>query len=140
MTSYSKTRSVEWLLAAMMVAWGLGLLLPGNTMELPAYRLLGAIAPESVWSAWSLSIGAVRMAALYINGSYRRTPLIRATCSLLGAMWWVVLGYCFFTAAPAPYAAGLMWFPVLVAFEGYSVARGAQDSYHTGALQRWRVD
>jgi len=51
----SQTRSVEWLLASMMVAWGVGLMLPGDTMLLPQYRLLAAIAPEPVWAAWSLS-------------------------------------------------------------------------------------
>jgi hypothetical protein len=73
----SQTRSVEWLLASMMVAWGFGLLLPGDTMSLPQHRMLGALAPEFVWAAWSISIGAVRVLALYINGSWRRTPLFR---------------------------------------------------------------
>lgn len=54
----TQTRSVEWLLAAMMLAWGVGLLFPGNTMSLPQYRLLNDLAPEFVWAAWSLTIGA----------------------------------------------------------------------------------
>lgn len=138
MTSgYHQTRSVEWLLASMMVAWGIGLLLPGNSMELPAYRLLGAIAPEPVWAAWSISIGLLRMLALYINGSWRKTPLVRAVSSLFGAFWWVVLGYCFLKSGPWPYPAGVAWFPVLFLFECYSISRGARDSYHSGALQRW---
>jgi hypothetical protein len=135
----SQTRSVEWLLASMMVAWGAGLLLPGDTLSLPQYRLLAAIASEPLWASWSLSMGAVRMVALYVNGSWRRTPLIRAFCAILGMAWWLVLGFMFVAAAEAgnPFAAGLMWFPVFIIFEGYSVVRGARDSYHSGALQRW---
>lgn len=90
----SQTRSVEWLLASMMVAWGVGLMLPGDTMSLPQYRMLGAIAPEYVWAAWSVSMGAVRLVALYINGSWRRTPLFRVTGAGLGLIWWLVLGFC----------------------------------------------
>ena len=122
-----------------MVAWAIGLMLPGDPLSLPQYRLLGELAPEPVWAAWSLSMGSVRMVALYINGSWRRTPLIRAFCSILGMIWWSVLGFMFVASAQAgqPFAAGLMWFPVFILFEGYSVVRGAQDSYHSGALQRW---
>lgn len=135
----SQTRSVEWLLASMMVAWGVGLMLPGDTMSLPQYRLLGAIAPEYVWAAWSVSIGGIRVLALYINGSWRRTPLFRVAGASLGMIWWLVLGFLFKAAADGSGAisAGLLWFPVFIFFEGYSIVRGARDSYHTGALQRW---
>jgi len=135
----SQTRSVEWLLASMMVAWGVGLMLPGDTMLLPQYRLLAAIAPEPVWAAWSLSMGSIRIIALYVNGSWRRTPLLRVMGATLGLIWWLVLGFLFKSAADGSGAlpAGLMWFPVFIGFEGYSIVRGARDSYHTGALQRW---
>jgi hypothetical protein len=135
----SQTRSVEWLLACMMVAWGIGLLLPGDTMSLPQFRMLGVIAPEPVWAVWSISMGAVRVAALYINGSWRRTPLLRVLGASFGLIWWLVLGFLFKTSADGgPVPAGLLWFPVFIAFEGYSIVRGARDSYHTGALQRWQ--
>lgn len=111
---------------------------PGDTMALRSYRLLAVIAPEYVWAAWSLSIGAIRMIALYINGSWRRTPLIRAVCAMLGLIWWVVLGFLFNVSAdPGPFPAGLMFYFGFVGFEGYSIYRGARDSYHSGALHRW---
>lgn len=134
----TQTRSVEWMLAAMMLAWGIGLMLPGDTMSLPQYRMLGAIAPETVWAAWSISIGTVRIIALYVNGAWRRTPLIRAFGAILGIVWWLVLGFLFAAAAGnGPLPADLWWFAVFIGFEGYSVCRGARDSYHSGALQRW---
>ena len=139
MYSGTQTRSVEWCLGGLMVAWGLGLMLPGNTMELPAYRYLGALAPEYVWAAWSLSIGGLRIVALFVNGAYFRTPLIRAGCSLLGLIWWLVLGFLLRAGGgEGALPAALMWYPVFVGFEGYSVYRGARDSFHTGALRRWR--
>lgn len=134
----TQTRSVEWLLACMMVAWGIGLMLPGDTMEIPRYRLLGAIMPDYGWAAWSIAIGGVRMVALYINGAWRRTPLVRAVCAMLGLIWWIVLGFLFSAGAdPGAPTPGLLWFPVFIGFEGYSIIRGARDSYHSGALHRW---
>jgi hypothetical protein len=81
-------------------------------------------------------MGAVRLVTLYVNGSWRRTPLIRAFCAILGMAWWLVLGSCSLRPRKSdPSTAGLMWFPVFIAFEGYSVVRGARDPYHSGALQ-----
>lgn len=135
----TQTRSVEWLLAAMMVAWGVGLLLPGDTMALTQYRLLRDMAPEFVWAAWSIGIGGLRFVALYVNGSWRRTPLIRAGCAVFGIIWWLLLAVLFIPASVGPMPAGLMWFPVFIIFEGYSAFRGARDAYHSGALQKWSM-
>jgi len=122
----------------MMLAWGIGLLLPGDTLTLPQYRLLGEIAPEPVWAAWSVCVGGLRLVALYINGSWRRTPLIRSSCSIFGMIWWTLLMVLFLGSRTAgPIGAGMLWFPIFILFEGYSAYRSARDSYHSGALQRW---
>lgn len=135
----AQTRSVEWLLAGLMLAWGIGLILPGNTMALAGYRHLAALAPEPAWAAWSIALGGVRIAALYGNGSWFRTPLVRAGGSVLGTIWWLVLGFLMFNGAQGgPLPAELMWFPVFCGFELYSAFRGARDSYHSGALKRWQ--
>src|SRR5690242_10634342 len=94
----TQTRSVEWLLACMMIMWGFGLLLPGDSLSLPQYHMLGLIAPEPVWASWSVSIGTVRVVALYINGSWRRTPLIRGLCAILGMIWWAILAFLFISS------------------------------------------
>lgn len=76
--------------------------------------------------------------ALYINGSWRRTPLFRVAGAGLGLIWWLVLGFLFKTSADGgPLPAGLMWFPVFILFEGYMV-RGARDAYHTGHCRNGR--
>lgn len=136
---HATDRVCEWLLACLMLAWGIGLMLPGNTMELYNYRYLGAIAPEIVWTAWSLAIALIRLGALYVNGSHYRTPLVRAGCSMLGIIWWLVLGALFYVGTRGgPVPAALLWYPVLCGFEGYSVYRSAKDSYHSGALKKWQ--
>lgn len=133
----SQTRSVEWLLAACMMAWGFGLLMPGDTMQLANYRHLGAVASEAVWAGFSLGVGMARLVALYVNGEYFRTPLIRAVGAVLGMIWWAVLGVLFFTAArDGPVPAALLFYPVFMGFEAYSAYRSARDSYHTGALRK----
>jgi hypothetical protein len=44
-------------------------------------------------------MGAVRLVTLYVNDSWRRTPLVRAFCAILGMAWWLVLGFMFVAAA-----------------------------------------
>ena len=134
-------RLVEWLFAGMMLCWGCWLLNPGwETFGNPQYAALAAIAREEVWGVWSIAVGATRMVALIINGRYRRTPLLRLGCSLLGLIWWLVLIYLFVvTPQPNP-EVGLSWYPVFVLFEAISCRRSAADAFHADAFRGlpWR--
>ncbi|GJE06345.1 hypothetical protein AOPFMNJM_1661 [Methylobacterium jeotgali] len=129
-------RAIEWLFTALMLAWGGWLLMPWDTFKSPQYALLAAIAGESVWGAWSVSIGLIRAAALYVNGAHRRTPAIRAFCAMLGFVWWLVLAYLFLTMPGAPPFAGFSWYPVLMVFEVMCIWRSAADGYHSRAFTR----
>ena len=134
-----RTRSVEWMLALLMVAWGLALLAPMDTFASPVYRYLAALAPEEVWGAFSVGIGASRMVALYVNGAWRRTPLIRAGGAVLGVVWWITLGFLVaFGTQGQPFPAGLAFYPVCIAFEALSCFRSGFDAHEAGALTRAR--
>lgn len=135
-------RLCEWLFASMMMAWGSWLLIPAwNTFDAPQYALLKSVASENVWGVWSISVGVVRCAALYINGSHRKTPIVRMACAWLGMMWWASLSVLFLSAPVVNPAAGFAWYPVFIAFEGVCVWRSAADAYHSRAFQkRGRVD
>lgn len=129
-------RLVEWLFAAMMLFWGLYLLLPMRTFDLPQYALLRAIADEQVWAAFSIGIGGMRMAALVVNGQMRQTPLVRALGAGLGVIWWLVMTYLFFTAPLEAPPAGVVWYPLFVLFEGYSLLRSGADTFVAGTFRR----
>ena len=136
---YVQTRVTEWLLASLMVAWGLAVALPGDTLAPAGYRLLAALAPEPVWAAVSLAIGLMRMTALTVNGRWRRSPLLRAGGAAWGIGWWLVLGWLTWLGSdPAAVPAAHANYPVLALAEAHSVWRGAGDAYRSGAWRRWR--
>ena len=134
-TSAYPDRVVEWMFATMMAAWGCYLLLPMPTFENPQYAVLATIAPEEVWGVFSLSIAVVRMAALYVNGSWRRTPAIRCLCSILGVIWWCSMVFLILAAPQQHPAAGLVWYPIFGLFEGLSCWRSAADAFHARAFR-----
>ena len=129
-------RAIEWLFSAMMVAWGVYLMLPLNTFAAPQYALLAALAEEKVWGIWSVSIGVMRMVALYINGAVRQTPIVRMGGALFGVVWWAVLTWLFLTAPSGVTPAGVVWYPIFALAEMYSVLRSAGDAWISGAFRR----
>ncbi len=128
-------RLIEWLFACMMLSWGVWLLLPLHTFLNPQYAALAALAPEPVWGSFSVSIAAIRMAALWINGSWRRSPAIRCACSVLGVVWWLSMVFLAVAAAPDHPPAGLTWYPWLVVFELISCWRSTADAFYSDAFR-----
>lgn len=133
-----RTRSVEWLLACLMLTWGVILLAPSESFTLPAYRWLATMGEERVWGGLALGIGTLRVAALYVNGSWRRTPLIRAFGAVVCLMWWVSVGaLLIFGVEPGkPLPAGFAFYPVFALFEAYSCYRSGLDAREYDALRR----
>jgi hypothetical protein len=133
-----RTRTVEWLLAALMVGWGIFLLMPWTTFDAPLYHWLALLAGERTWGSFSVAIGALRMVALYINGSWRRTPLIRAFAAVMGLIWWIVIGFLISFGVHGAPPADLLFFPIFAYFEAYSCYRSGQDAHDYGSLRRGR--
>lgn len=133
-----RTRSVEWLLSCLMLTWGVILLAPNDSFANPAYQWLATIGEERVWGGLALGIGALRVVALYVNGSWRRTPLIRAFAAVVGLMWWVSVGaLLIFGVEPGkPVPAGFAFYPVFALFEAYSCYRSGLDARESDALRR----
>ncbi len=123
------TRSVEYLLAWVMVAWSLRVVWPGDVMMGPAFRYLIAIAPEPIWGWFGLIVGILRVYALARNGHWRRSPHWRLTGAALGLNWWLML-FVLYTAAVMDGAPDfpMRWsFAVFIYFEAYSCFRCGQD-------------
>jgi hypothetical protein len=127
-----RTRAVEYMLALLQLAWGLAVVSPLVTLSGPNYRTLTAIAPEVVWGNFAIAIGGLRLAALIINGQWRRTPLLRAIGAGCGVMWWIVLGGLYVIAANEGA-------PVVIFFEFFSMYRCGIDIHEMGALRSPRV-
>ena len=133
--STSPTRALEVALAAFMVTWGVFLALPGATFQNPIYASLAALMPEAGWAAFSIASGLVRLAALYVNGAWRRTPLVRMVMAVAGVVWWTVLTWLFVLGLRGPTPAALAFYVVCIGAELYSCYRTGQDAKHAGSLK-----
>lgn len=132
-----QSRAMEWLLAAMMVLWGIGLLMPWDSFASPTYRHLSALGPEDAWGLFSMAVGAARAAALYYNGGWHRTPLLRFAGALLGTIWWAVLLWLFWLSArdSGPPAA-IFWYPCLIFAELFACDRTGRDAARYRSFRR----
>jgi hypothetical protein len=100
-------RLPEWTNAFTMFAWGAYILLhPGIFATNPAYEAFVAMAwtgaegaqrihlAENAWGLVAVLVGMIRAGALFVNGAYYRTPVIRVLTSALSAFVWmqIVIG------------------------------------------------
>lgn len=123
------TRTVEHMLAWMMMVWGGSLLLPGKMLAGPQYEYLVALAGEHVWGSLGVAFGAMRLVALVLNGSWRRSPGLRFLGAMTGMIWWIILSALYWVAIQrgAPDFPMRYDFGVFVMFEAYSCYRCGQD-------------
>lgn len=130
------TRSVEYLLAWVMIAWSGRVLWPGDIMVGLTYQHLLAIAPEPAWGVFGLIVGGLRIVALIRNGGWKQSPMARFLCALLGLNFWLVLTALYSAAivSGAPDFPFRAAFPVFMFFEAYSCYRCGQD--HAAMLEK----
>ena len=124
-------RALEWLCAGFMVTWGLALARSSDAMVWPPPGFgnwPGMTA--TLWASILCGSGLVRIAALYINGRWPRTPVIRTVCASFGLLAWSHLSWVFAETAGRP-AAGIGVYGILALAELYSIYRAAHDArYH----------
>lgn len=82
-------RAVEWLSALCMLGWAVVLAQPGNTFQSgPLQEFLRFGLSEAQFAAAFGAVGALRIGALYINGRWPRTPIVRMIGSTFGVLLW----------------------------------------------------
>jgi hypothetical protein len=101
------TRRLDWWLAAFAIVWGLNLLLPGSSMNSPAYSHLLRWAPENIWGIMTFLAGTAHVVALIVNGGRGWTPYMRAFINYLAVVIYSTIAVGFYaenaitTAVPA---------------------------------------
>ncbi len=129
------TRAPEWFAAACLFQMGWTLFVPPASFPVShAWDSMAAMLPEEVWGAIMLMIGGLRLAALTVNGSFRRfrwSPHVRAGTAFLACGVWlqVVLGIW----ASAPSSTGLGTYRLILVLEFWNMWRAARD---TGIVER----
>lgn len=124
--SHFPARATEWMLASMKLSWGLILLSPADIFALPNMRAMPNIAPQAVWGWVGVIAGMAHLTALYVNGTRRRSPHLRAFCSWIGSMFWfeVMLGM-YESGVPST---GWAIYPWMFAFSTYNITRAMGDA------------
>lgn len=130
--SHFPARMSEWANAAILTSWGAYLLLHPGLFDEPGLGVIFAkmksmvwvdMAPEAVWGFVAFVVGSIRLLALFINGAYSRTPMIRLATAAVSAFVWtqVVIGL---FGVPNT---GLVVYPWLVVIDLISAYRAGMD-------------
>lgn len=137
-TPLNRTRALEWLFATLLAVWGWALLAPGVTyFDLPVYTLMRQWAPEEAWGLAALAVSILRLFGLYINGWWKRTPIIRCACSIISGMFWLsIMGLMYLGAKVSGIALtpGYLYYGVFFVFEGWCVLSTGYDIQQEGAF------
>lgn len=129
-------RGLEWFSAAVMVAWGLTLAMPGNTLD-GANFLAFHRSPWMTETFWATAFGLVgggRFVALYINGRSPRTPHARIVGAVFGVLSWsqvslLITEGTYHSTGVASTGTGV--YALLALADLFSVFRAAHDArYH----------
>lgn len=88
---YMQTRSLEAGLAFIMLAVGLQLLRPGDTFSAPPYTVLRTYVSEDHAGQIFVGVGLLRMIALFRNGRWHSSPLVRLAGCSIGTGFWFTL-------------------------------------------------
>ncbi|MAQ82259.1 hypothetical protein [Psychromarinibacter halotolerans] len=90
-------RATEWLTACVMLMFAVTLAMPGDTFRIsPSYSGFLNLGFDEASIAMPLTLLAgARLTALYINGNWRRSPVIRAFGAAVGAMVFTMLAVTF---------------------------------------------
>lgn len=94
LSKHFPARIPEWWNAGAMFAWGSYILLHPGIFQDDVYAGFVALVggdistAERTWGLIAVTVGLVRGAALFVNGAYSRTPLIRLATSAISAFVW----------------------------------------------------
>ena len=121
--THFKVRAMEWGLAWIMLAIGLCLFLPYPTLDQPAFQPMREWGNDIFWGIVLTILSLVRIVALWRNGGWKPSPVLRAVTSIFSSSIWAL------------FALGLtnafVLLPIFIGFvlaDIYSVGRAASDA------------
>lgn len=132
----------EWFMSAVSFAWGSYVVLHPELFTQDATRevlsglaaMAGNLPPAALWGLSAVILGLVRGAALFVNGAYTRTPLIRLIMSFLSAFVWTQV-YIGLWKSGVPNM-GLVVYGALVVMDIVSAYRATADTMFAEKLRR----
>lgn len=132
-----EARALEWFNAFILMLWGSYLILHPNIFSGPSKPIwdgLALFAPQEQWGFGAFIAGTLRLVALFINGKWGLTPIIRVATSFLSVgVWFCVCVGLLRSGIPSP---GLAVFAGLMLADMYSAFHAAGDAYEAEAMKR----
>jgi len=135
-------RRSEWLLATYLCGWGIILGQPEPLFDTSrAFSGLRAFASEHTWAWACLLIGAVRLLALLINGTFAHTwygrysPHVRGSLAFLSCFIWTAISIGILNSGVS--STGLVIYPGLLFLELTNISEALKDA---GEVDRSRRD
>ena len=130
-----KNRFSEWIVGIALLVWGV--IVTFNTdlfANTTVFYNMQRIAPQPVWGAAAIFIGAVRLVFLFINGSWRRSAHLRAAGSALSACLWAAIWGSYLNVDNV--LPNLATIGALLALDFYSLWFAAEDAKHSDVFTR----
>ena len=132
------SRKMEWMNAFFLSSWGLYVLLHPELFSNPGTAsLFGGMSamvsditdyPALVWGGVAFSASLVRAIALFVNGAYARTPVIRVATSFI-SMFIVTQIFFGLWQSGLPNT-GLVVYPWFILADMLSAYRASVDAVH----------
>lgn len=139
MKRHFEVRAIEWWSAACLLSWGaVVLLLPGLFVEdrySVFFKPLIDWAPQAAWGMFAFTMGSLRLMALFINGFWFRTPLIRLSASFMSVCVWFFITAGLFRAQAV---LGVIVYGWHMVADIYSSFRSASDVVEAEVLKKTR--
>ena len=125
-------RIFEWFSALEMAAFGLALLHPDPAFSTRAFVGFVRIGvSENFVGGSSFAVGVLWCVALYINGSWRRSPMLRFACALAGGSFWGCVSFTFAIAYfqfGAPISTAMGTYALSCVFTFFAARRAVYDA------------
>lgn len=124
------SRSSEWVMAGVLATWGAYVIAYPSMLDRDVFAGFHAMNWSSIptsafWGLIAFSVGMMRAMALFVNGAYTRTPLVRLGSSMISALVWsqIVIGF-WMSGIPSP---AVVVYSGLVVLDGISAYRASKD-------------
>ncbi|EPX82109.1 hypothetical protein [Salipiger mucosus] len=128
-------RALEWATSTIILAFACTLALPGDTLAAGGFMAFRSVGLDEASLAVPLTfIAVMRMAGLWINGNWRRSPLLRMVGAVCGAGIFATLAVMFAVPILSGQAiaatTGVGTYAVLALFDVLAAYRSAADVGH----------
>lgn len=134
-TVFTPSRALEWHCAGTDAAIAFVLALPGSTFSTGAiFDRFADVMPEGEWALAIGVVALIRIAALTINGHWRRTPLLRALTAFGGAVLHAWITTLFWNPEAGAFGIGAAFSVVLAVSDARSAYRAGRDIVVAGRV------